>query len=141
MIPLFGESDAHGARDVLEGRLLWLALEALRVGTDVVLDFGCWSRDERNAIRWLAESSGASYHLVYLPVAPELQRSRVAHRQATTPRQTFPMTEADLVRWTELFEEPDAAELGATEIPAPPPEWPGWLAWAADRWPSLVQDT
>jgi len=39
MIPLFGESDADGKRDVLEGRLIWLALEALKVGTNVVLDF------------------------------------------------------------------------------------------------------
>ena len=30
MIPLFGESDADGKRDVLEGRLIWVALEALR---------------------------------------------------------------------------------------------------------------
>ncbi|GAB1693509.1 hypothetical protein [Krasilnikovia sp. M28-CT-15] len=40
MIPLFGESEADGRRDVLEGRLIWVALEALRVGTSVVLDFG-----------------------------------------------------------------------------------------------------
>jgi len=44
MIPLFGEPDAGGKRDVLEGRLIWLALEALRLGTNVVLDFGFWSR-------------------------------------------------------------------------------------------------
>jgi hypothetical protein len=27
MIPLFGESEADGKRDVLEGRLIWVALE------------------------------------------------------------------------------------------------------------------
>jgi predicted kinase len=32
MIPLFGDSDAGGKRDVLEGRLSWLALAALRLG-------------------------------------------------------------------------------------------------------------
>jgi hypothetical protein len=30
MIPLFGEPEAGGKRDVLEGRLIWLALEAPR---------------------------------------------------------------------------------------------------------------
>jgi predicted kinase len=46
MIPLFGDPQPAGKRDVLEGRLIWLALEVLRLGTNVVLDFGLWSRDE-----------------------------------------------------------------------------------------------
>ncbi|MFB8039580.1 AAA family ATPase [Streptomyces sp. NPDC057575] len=138
MIPLFGEPEVDGKRDVLEGRLLWLGLEALRLGTDVVLDFGCWSRDERSAIRWLAESAGADCRLVYVPVDHETQRARIAHRQSATPDQTFPMSEADLVHWRTLFEEPDAAELGGHEIGGPPPGWSGWLEWAADRWPSLT---
>src|SRR5664280_717956 len=45
MIPLFGESEADGKRDVLEGRLIWLALQVLENDIDVVLDFGLWSRD------------------------------------------------------------------------------------------------
>ncbi|MFH9727811.1 AAA family ATPase [Streptomyces sp. NPDC017254] len=138
MIPLFGTSDADGKRDVLEGRLLWLGLEALRLGTDVVLDFGCWSRDERSAIRWLVRSAGADCRLVYLPVDHETQRARIARRQSDTPDQTFPIGEADLVHGRALFEEPGAAELDGLEIGGPPPGWPGWPEWAADRWPSLA---
>ncbi|MFF8397438.1 AAA family ATPase [Streptomyces sp. NPDC016172] len=138
MIPLFGESLADGKRDVLEGRLLWLALEALKVGTDVVLDFGCWSRDERSAIRRLVESAGASCRLVYVPVDPETQRARIARRRSATPEQTFPISEAELRRWRSVFEEPDASELEGSEVGGPPPGWSGWPQWAADRWPSLV---
>ncbi len=138
MIPLFGEPEADGKRDVLEGQLLSLALEALRLGTNVVLDFGCWSRNERSAIRWLVESVGASCDLAYAPVDPETQRARIAHRQSTTPDQTFPMSEADLLHWTTLFQEPNAAELDGHEISSPPPGWPGWPEWAADRWPSFT---
>ncbi|MFF9322314.1 AAA family ATPase [Streptomyces sp. NPDC014735] len=138
MIPLFGEPEADGKRDVLEGRLLWLALEALRLGTNVVLDFGCWSRDERSAIRWLVASVGASCDLAYVPVDHDTQRARVCHRQSTAPDQAFPMSEADLLNWRALFQEPDAAELEGREIDAPPPRWPGWLEWAADRWPSFM---
>jgi len=58
MIPLFGEPEAAGKRDVLEGRFIWLALEALRLGTNVVLDFRFWGRDERSSLRWLARSVG-----------------------------------------------------------------------------------
>lgn len=137
MIPLFGEHGAGGKRDVLEGRLLWLGLDALRLGTNVVVDFGCWSRDERSAIRWLAAAVGGSCRLVYLPVDLDTQRARIAHRQSTTPEQTFPMSEAELASWRAAFQEPDAAELGGREIGGPPPGWPGWPEWAADRWPSF----
>jgi hypothetical protein len=47
------------------------------------------------------------------------------------------MSEADLLRWRALFEEPDAAELDGHEIGGPPPGWSDWLEWAADRWPSF----
>jgi predicted kinase len=51
MIPLFGDPQPAGKRDVLEGRFIWVALEALRLGTNVVLDFGFWGRDERSSLR------------------------------------------------------------------------------------------
>ncbi|GAB3960985.1 AAA family ATPase [Actinoallomurus acanthiterrae] len=97
MIPLFGETEADGKRDVLEGRMLWLALEAVKLGTNVVVDYGCWSRDERSAIRWLAEAEDACFRMVYLPVNDETQRARIAHRWSTAPDETFPMTEADIL--------------------------------------------
>ena len=59
MIPLFGESDADGKRDLLEGLLINAGLCALAVGTNVVLDFGLWGRDERSALRSLGASVGA----------------------------------------------------------------------------------
>jgi predicted kinase len=148
MVPLFGEPLANGKRFVLEGRLISVALQALRLGTSVVLDFGLWGRDERWALRWLARSAGASCRVVYLPVDKEVQLARIAHRQATTPHQTFPMSEADLDQWREQFQVPDTAELDTAEldtaeldgaeIPGPPAGWPGWLEWAADHWPTCT---
>jgi predicted kinase len=138
MVSLFGDSNADGKRDVLEGLLIAVAVQALRLGTSVVLDFGLWSRDERSALRWLAASAGATCQVIYLPVDKEVQRARIAHRQATEPHTTFPMTDADIDRWRTQFQVPDAAELddGPT-VPGPPPGWSGWPDWAADRWPSL----
>src|SRR6187402_2415834 len=43
MISLFGDSMADGRRFVLEGRLISVALQALRLGTSVVLDYGLWA--------------------------------------------------------------------------------------------------
>ena len=138
MIPLFGEPLADGKRFVLEGRLISVALQALRLGLNVVLDYGLWGRDERSALRWLAGSAGAACQVVYLPVDRDVMLARIAHRQATTPEQTFPMSEADVDEWREKFEAPDAAELGGGEIPRPPAGWAGWPEWAADHWPSLT---
>ncbi|WP_045744866.1 AAA family ATPase [Actinoplanes rectilineatus] len=134
MLTLFGELEVDRKRDLLEGRLIALALRALRLGTPVVLDFGLWSRDERSALRWLAAAAGATCQVVYLPVDPGVQRARIAHRQATAPHTTVPMSEADLETWRRLFQAPDLAELGGADIPGPPPGWPGWREWAADRW-------
>ena len=117
MIPLFGDSMADGKRFVLEGQLISVALQVLRLGTSVVLDFGLWGRDERSALRWLARSAGASCRVVYLPVDKDVQLARIAHRQATAPHRTFPMTEADVDAWREQFQVPDAAELDGREIP------------------------
>ncbi len=138
MIPLFGESQPAGKRDVLEGRLIWLALEALRLGTSVVLDFGLWARDERSALRWLARSVGAACQVVYLPVDRDVQLARIADRWVTVPHQTFAMTEADADRWRKMFEAPDEGELNRDELSDPPAGWLSWPEWAADRWPSLA---
>lgn len=137
MIALFDGIQPEGKRDLVEGRLIMVALQALRLGTSVVLDFGLWSRDERSALRWLARSAGASCQVVYLPVDEAVQRARVAHRKATAAHTTFPMSLADLDQWRRKFEVPDAAELDGGEIPAPPAGWPGWPEWAAGRWPSF----
>ncbi len=137
MIPLFGESTAGRKRDLLEGLLITTALRTLRLGTDVVLDFGLWGRDERSALRWLATSAGARCQVIYLPVDRDVQRARIAQRQATAPHTTFPMTEAELTTWRRQFQVPDAAELCDGTVSGPPPGWSGWPEWAVDRWPSL----
>lgn len=136
MIPLFGEPEAGGKRDVLEGRLVWLALEALKVGCSVVLDFGFWGRDERSSLRWLAESVGAECQVEYLPVDRATQLERIHHRWRRTPGETFEITAADMDRWRALFEVPDEAELAGHGLAGPPEGWASWRDWAADRWPS-----
>jgi hypothetical protein len=106
--------------------------------TSYVAEAVTHGRDERSALRWLATAVGACCQVVYLPVDKDVQRARIAHRQATAPHTTFPMSEADIDRWREQFQVPDDAELDGGDIPGPPPYWPGWPEWAADRWPPLA---
>ncbi|MCI2237987.1 ATP-binding protein [Kineococcus sp. TRM81007] len=137
MIPLFGEPDAGGKRDVLEGRLLWTALQVAGGGLDVVVDFGLWGRDERSALRWLFTAAGADCRIEYLPLDVETQLTRIRQRFARTPEQTFEISAEDLQGWRESFQEPTADELRGDPVPPPPTGYATWSAWAATRWPSL----
>lgn len=141
MIPLFGrqyESEGWAtSRDVLEGRLIAVAIEALRLKVSVVLDFGLWGRDERSALRWIATSVGASCEVVYLPVDRGTQLKRVRRRLHEAPEENFLMTEAQLDRWRAQLQVPDSEELAGIDEPSAPAEYADWFAWAAERWPSL----
>jgi predicted kinase len=134
MIPLFGESDASGKRNVLEGRLIWLALEALKLNTSVSWTLGSVAGKSG---RRFAGSVGAACEVVHVPVNRATQLERLRHRWVDTPHETFAMTATEVDRWNAQFEPPNAAELAGQELPAPPPPWPSWADWAADRWPSL----
>jgi len=136
MIPLFGESNPGGKRDVLEGRLVWVAHRALLAQVSVVLDFGLWGRDERSTLRSMAHTAGASCEIVYLPVDADTRWRRIRRRFADAPEQTFPMTKAMLREYRNIFEIPDVDELEGP-IDVPPQGHPTWSAWAAHRWPSL----
>jgi predicted kinase len=138
MIPLFGQEQPEGKRNILEGRLIWLALSALRIGVNVVLDFGVWGKDERSALRALASSVGATSQLVYLPVDEEEQLRRVQARPVTGTTTTFEMTRADLERWRQIFQPPDADELETAEIDPPPEGFDSWEDWVAEWWPSSL---
>ena len=139
MVPLFGDSMADGKRFVLEGRLISVALQALRLGNSVVLDYGLWGRDERSALRWLARATGAACRVVHLPVdngrPTRPDRMDAKH---TEPHQTFLMSEADVDAWRTQFQVPDAAELEGRDISEPPKGWPSWPEWAAHHWPSCT---
>jgi predicted kinase len=137
MIPLFGESEAGGRRDVLEGRLLWAAHEVLGVGGSVVLDFGCWTEAERWAVRAVAERAGGHFRLHYVDLPEAERRARATARWEGDPGSTFEMSPADHDRFLGLFQAPTEAEIAAKRLPAPPTGYRSWLAWAANRWPSL----
>ena len=139
MIPLFGDNDADGKRNVLEGRLIWLALRALRHGVDVVVDFGVWSKVERSALRALAAEAGASCELVYLEVSEDQQRWWRDRRASEEPATTFHVSDEDLDDYRRRFEPPDDAELSGATLDPPPAGYSTWSSWASDWWPTSVQ--
>ncbi|MET3807851.1 putative kinase [Nakamurella sp. UYEF19] len=136
-IALFRGRNPPDQRDLVEGKLVELGMRAAELGNDVVLDFGLWGKDERSALRWIAGTVGSRSQVVYLPIDHGEQRRRVRNRFATTPDQTFHMSDAELVKWRAQFQAPDAEELQGSQIPPVPPEYATWSHWASERWPSL----
>lgn len=125
--------------DVIEGRLIEIGLRALELGTDVVIDFGLWARDERSALRRAAADRGATVEMHYLEVTPAEQRRRLDQRLAEAPHTTWPMSDEELTEWAATIEVPAAGELDGTEpIDDPPPGFATWDAWREHRWPASI---
>lgn len=137
MLPLFGDSDPDGKRDIMEGRLIWVALRAIQAGVSAILDFGFWSRDERSALVWLAESLGAHASVMYLDVDELTQFERVTARFLTAPDTTVEISAEELSDWRALFQVPTDDELAGETRPHPPAGHDTWSDWASARWPSL----
>jgi predicted kinase len=111
MAPLFGLSDAEGRRDILEGRMIWVAHEVLVSGSSVILDFGCWSPEERYAIRVIAELAQANFTMEYVKIAESQRRARCDRRWLEAPETTFEMTCVHHDRFVSLFQPPTDSEL------------------------------
>src|SRR3954454_21817247 len=137
MAPLFGSGMAGGKRDILEGRLVWVGHRVLRAGVSVILDFGCWSPDERYALRAIADLADADFELHYLTLPEDERRKRSTARWREAPQETFEMTHEDHERFRGMFRPPTTEELRRRSLPPPPTPFESWPAWASDRWPSL----
>lgn len=139
MKALYGVENPSLASDVIEGRLVAIALRALRLGSNVALDFGLWGRDERSALRDAGVQAGGSVVMWFAPITLEEQRQRHDIRLAAEPDSTWPMTDQEMEAWAGSFEEPSSGEIDGTEpIDPPPPGFPSWAAWMAHRWPTKV---
>jgi predicted kinase len=100
-------------RDPVEAVMWDLAARGLALGVDVILDFGFWTRSERESFRDRAAQLGAGSRLHFLDVAEDELLRRLAARNAALPAATFWIDEARLRQWCELFEPPTPDELRA----------------------------
>ena len=123
-------------RDRIEGKLVEVGMRAAQLGINVVFDFGLWGKDERSALRWIADSLGVRAQVVYLPIDYGEQHRRITDRYETELGQ-FQMSDAELKQWQVQFQAPDQEELRGAQIPAVPPGYAAWPQWASERWPSL----
>ncbi len=136
-IAIFDGENPLDKRDVVEGKLVDIGMRAAQLGINVVFDFGFWGKDERSALRWIADTLGVRSEVVYVPIDRDEQRRRIMDRFATAPHQTFPISDAELEQWRTQFQAPDDDELRGADVPLVPSTHVTWSQWASERWPSL----
>ena len=112
MDALFHASEVDGRRWVLESQMLWgVAARALELGVDVILDYGCWSEEERDLFRTRAQQLGASAEIVVLDLPLDVLWERLRQRNENLPGATFRVSRKELEEWSATFEVPTADEV------------------------------
>jgi predicted kinase len=118
-VRLFGqdaEEPEHDARHSLIEAMLWnIASRALELGTNVILDFGFWAREEREDFRLRAKRLGASSEVHYLDVAEDELMRRLAIRNSQPAQEAFHIPEESMKPWIAFFQKPTPDELERRE--------------------------
>jgi predicted kinase len=114
-IGLFGqdaEDPEHDARHSLIESMLWnIASKALDLGTNVILDFGFWAREEREDYRLRAKRFGASSEVHFLDVPEQELLRRLSVRNSQPSQVSFHISEESMKPWIEFFQRPTPDEL------------------------------
>ena len=117
---LFGqdaEEPEHDARHNLIEALLWkIASRALELGTNVILDFGFWAREEREDYRLRAKQLGASSEVHFLDVPEDELLRRLEERNSQDFTGEFLHILVEMMKpWIEFFQRPTPDELERRE--------------------------
>ena len=112
---LFGDDVGHPQHDQRHTeieRIMWeAARHVLTLGGDVVLDYGCWAREEREDYRHRAVALGARFRLHYMDVPREELYRRLALRNAQPGEGVFVIPESEMDQYMWVFQPPTADEL------------------------------
>ena len=112
---LFGQDATHPEHDERHSKieeLLWkVAVSALGLGTDVILDFGMWTRIERDDFRARAAALGATTHIHFLDASDEELFARLEVRNKGAADEITHIPPSMLKEWIPMFQAPDAEEL------------------------------
>ena len=108
--------DGHkkGKRKLVEDLQWRVARNALRLGLDVVLENGFWSKQEREQFRLEAAAVGATTKLYFLDVPPEELKRRLHARNMNLPANAFYVNPDLIDTWLKEFEPPTDDEINGS---------------------------
>lgn len=105
----------HDARHASVESIMWdVAARVLVLGVDVILDFGCWVRSQRDELRSRARALGADFRLHFVEAPEEVLFDRLNTRNEMHTEGTFFIPKAKLAEWVEIFEPPSSEELDSS---------------------------
>ena len=93
--------------ELVEGRLRERLIMCIARGTNVVVDYSFWKRQDREDYKALVDAHGGRWRLVYLNVPSYELRRRLRLRSARfDANAAFPIDEPLFDRYLAMFEEP-----------------------------------
>ena len=84
-----------------------LAQQLLELGQTIVIEWGTWSRSERDALRTRARALGVAVELHHVSAPVEVLLERIQRRGTENP----PITPQQIDRWARAFEVPTPEEM------------------------------
>jgi predicted kinase len=118
-VSLFGNDvyePEHDKRHGLIEDLLWqIATRSLSLGTNVILDFGFWAKEERDDYRLRASKLGARSEIIFTDVDEVELMKRVRTRNENLTNAIPYIREELMMSWMQFFQKPDICELRPRE--------------------------
>lgn len=90
------------------------SLDIVEAGADVILDWGFWTKNERDYAREFYDSRNISYQFYYMNVGIDEWKKRILKRNQKIKREqleAYPIDKGLLSKVEKMFEEPDRKEL------------------------------
>ena len=114
-LKLFGddtENENHDERHRIIEEIMWdVAKHVIEIGGDVILDYGCWARVERDDYRERAKALGADFKLHYMDLEHSELYRRLENRNRERPDDSFRIPKSYMDRYITLFQPPTEDEL------------------------------
>lgn len=90
------------------------SLDIVEAGADVILDWGFWTKKERDYAREFYDSRNISYQFYYMNVGIDEWKKRISKRNQeikSEQLEAYPIDKGLLSKVERMFEEPDRKEL------------------------------
>lgn len=121
---LFGDDTDHPEHDRRHGEveaIMWeLAVELLKTGTGVILDYGFWAAEERRFFHEQAKRLGVLFRVHFLDVPGEELLRRVAARNGSALEPAFTILPSHMKEWMGIFQPVTKEELAQYADLLPP---------------------
>jgi predicted kinase len=109
---------AATVRSRIEEFQLSLALDLLRSGSNVVIEWGVWAREERDALRDAARSIGSPVELRYVTASMEELWRRIVRRDLEGRWGARSITRQELEEWSRTYQPPTDEEMATYDAPS-----------------------